>query len=385
MKSLADTSVLVLSKFIGKKEFFVKITERILTLVCQVHQVAGMKCFFRLAQLCEVRFFLNDVQNFSKYITCIFNLIAKDSTNEKFNYYFFEALSVLISKIFNDGDASSYELFNQIVLPYFKQIIMSQNTDLLGYVYQLKAYVVYQMKKIDELDNAIAEELVVKVSNWNSQSRSFFRPMHIYLKAIIVSCPQFFEGEYLSNIFTIAYEVLRNKEVKFAFDILDCVINNINIDSIGPERFIAFFKNAIYLLGELSNFKGNAFYINYLKGLLVFCAKLTVVYSVEFLFQILDSIQPGFFKNLVAELLPAIDTVQEKKIRSIVVYGLLKILETYQKIFSIDELLELCFKTTSLQMNLAYGNRPFTKKDEEVMETETVSNKLYFIKFDVTN
>jgi hypothetical protein len=122
------------------------------TIISKESDSFAMKCFFRTVFLTDSTILLGKLDNFVAIINHIVEKISKNTeSKEQYSYYFFEAIAIILTKIYKK-DLECYKYFTSQINSSIVKVISSPNQEVMGYGFQLVSFMMYFDQSVSEFN-----------------------------------------------------------------------------------------------------------------------------------------------------------------------------------------------------------------------------------------
>lgn len=150
MKNIKDSSISVCEPYLKNEELYSQIINCLTSIISKESDSFAMKCFFRTVYLTDSNVLVAMMDNFASIINHIILMISKNTeSKEQYSYYFFEATAIIIMKLFKK-DPAAYKYFASQINGSIINVISSPNQEVMGYGFQLVAFMMYFDQTISE-------------------------------------------------------------------------------------------------------------------------------------------------------------------------------------------------------------------------------------------
>ena len=140
MKNLKDSSISICEEYLKNEELYMKIINCLTSIISKESDSFAMKCFFRTVYLTDSSVLLGKLDNFANITNHICDMVSKNTdSKEQFSYYFFEAIAIILTKLYKK-DQNAYKYFSELINGSVIKAISSQNQEIMGYGFQLISY-----------------------------------------------------------------------------------------------------------------------------------------------------------------------------------------------------------------------------------------------------
>lgn len=372
MKDL-NTSELLSKNALNNQNTFTNLTNTIIKLISTECNIFAIRCLYRSLILTNPEFFKSIMPSLTTTLHQILKNIMLNSTQDEFNYFFFEICSFVMTKI-SSFDIKMVTQFENTLRSDLTLILSNSITDLMGYVFQFFSLYINLSNDTSEHYNKLLQSILFDLNSWNLNMKYMFSPFVAFLKVYLMKNQSFFSNQgIVDQIFKICEKLLTLKSFNQIFEILDYLLNCLNgMELINPlTNFLGLIYKTI-LENKTSNPK---VYRDLGTHLLLFISKMVIKLQCEAAIQIVTKIGGGI--NLLVELinlLPAADSVEDKKL---IFYSYSLILTSY--ISNIPEIeLKQIAKIILSELPLCYSFtlRFMSKKNEDISYAARNYNRL---------
>ncbi|XP_078362373.1 exportin-2-like isoform X2 [Oculina patagonica] len=244
-------------------------------------------------------------------------LVSKNPSKPQFNHYLFEAICCAI-RVICKADASAVTGFETTLFPVIQEILSNDVTEFLPYVFQVLSLLLEIRQDIPEPYMKLFPLLLSPVL-WerNGNIPPLVRLLQAYIEKgskIII------ESKKEMGLLGVFQKLIASKSNDHeGFYLLGSMVEHFEPSALSKHIQSVF----ILLFQRLQSSKTTKF----VKGLLVFLCLYAAKYGGTALMEIIDTIQPGLFGNIVEKILiPDVQKVSGSTEKRICAVGMTKLL-----------------------------------------------------------
>ncbi|CDR47565.1 CYFA0S33e00496g1_1 [Cyberlindnera fabianii] len=295
-----------------------------------------------------------------KNLLSIVAVISKNPSNPKFSHYTFESIAVLIK--YNGTTPQNWQGFMSATVPAFLELLGADVQEFVPYTFQILAYLLEIAPQGTPLPEPYKQLIQPLLSPSVWEFKGNIPAVTRLLQAIIsVDYSGFTDITALLGVFQKLISSKLNEY--YGFDLLESILFKFPDDKIGEYT-----KNiAVLLLQRLQNSRTE----KYVKRLVAFISKLTVIKSTDYAIEFLDQVQSGIFGTIYEQfLLPSIPNIGNLNEKKIVIIGFSHLITSSK--FLQGEYQKLLVPTleTLIQITTSESIRNATADTDEMMELE---------------
>ena len=157
MKSPKDSVTSLCEDLLKDEELYMKLISCLTSLVSSENlDPFAMKCFFRTVFLTDSDRLISVLDKFIGVIDSIITMILRITKEgkEQYSYYFFEALAIIMLKLFK-RDPNAYKYFSDKINSLVIKVVTSQAQEEMGYGFQLAGFMFYLDSNISDFNMVI--------------------------------------------------------------------------------------------------------------------------------------------------------------------------------------------------------------------------------------
>jgi exportin-2 (importin alpha re-exporter) len=240
----------------------------------------------------------------------IVEIISRNPSNPKFSHFTFESIGVLIK--FNHEN--NWAKFVEIALAKLLVILGSDVQEFVPYVFQIFAYLLEVSPSDTPLPDSFKHLIQPLLSPAVWEFRGNIPAVTRLLRALIGKDPNAF-GD-LTPLLGVFQKLISSKlNENHGFDLLESIILKFD-----DNKLANYLKNiAILLLQRLQNSRTEKF----VKKLILFISKISIIKSSTYSIQFFEQVQPGIFGTVYEQfLLPSTLNIANLSEKKIVIIGL---------------------------------------------------------------
>jgi hypothetical protein len=131
MKDIKETNKSTCEELFKKEDLYMNVLKCLTDIIVKNQDGYAMKCFFRTIFLTDQNILLKNIKSFASITNHIIGYIseAKDS-KEQYSYYFFEAIAIILTKLFKK-DTNAYKYFANSIQNKLISLITSSNIEIM--------------------------------------------------------------------------------------------------------------------------------------------------------------------------------------------------------------------------------------------------------------
>lgn len=224
---LKDAGKNFISKgIVNSNDIFPKLFNGISGIIGSSFNPIGIKCFLRMLNLADDSSYNNIMGSLSNGMNTILAQMIQNPGHSEFNYYFFEAISVIAKALSHRPDNNQMlKNFQSALNNNFMTILSNNLTDLLGYYVQYYTLYLHLTKDFSDNCNAILQN-VLNIQSWNLDLKYLFDSFIKFLKINFINNSQILNQQETPNkIFAICEQLKNLKCYKEMFVLLEFFVN----------------------------------------------------------------------------------------------------------------------------------------------------------------
>lgn len=335
------TNASLVKDAVNDQNTFIGLISTLVNIVSASINIFAMRCLFRTVFLTSESYYSPIIESLSNSINDILKMIIANPSEDQFNYYLFETISLVYRKL-GDVDRALYNHFDGVIKGNLIFIIENSITDLMPYAFQLFALQLSVSIDDNPLNDSFHQGLLSAIlfneSNWTLQMKYMVAPFVSYIKVAIIKCKMYFlsDNNNLSQLFNIIDKLLSLKAYSHAFELLDLIINFFDYPLISNKIKLLFYNFMVINNNlKVNNKKAHK---EFSKILIVFLAKLIIKTSVKDVIELIESASQGLTVNLLTELCEIIMDLDNNKNKKLVTYAYCSIMSNFYSSFDPDTL-----------------------------------------------
>lgn len=123
---------------VNNQQTFGELIGSLVNIVANKINIFAIRCFFRTVFLTSDTYYRDILGHLSESMNNILKLIISNPTEDQFNYFLFETISLILKKL-SSNDPQLYCMFEAAIKANLLMIITNNITDLMGYAFQILA------------------------------------------------------------------------------------------------------------------------------------------------------------------------------------------------------------------------------------------------------
>lgn len=241
----------------------------------------------------------------------IINIIAKNPSNPRFNHFTFESIAVIIKY----NHVTKWNEFVTGIMGSFLALLGEDVQEFVPYIFQIFAYLLEISPASQSLPDSYKQLVVPLLSPSVWEFKGNIPAVARLLKSIVAKDFNAFGNSEIEPLLGVFQKLISSKlNEDYGFELLESIVV-----SADEARIAGYSKNiAILLLQRLQNSRTEKF----VKRLISFISKVTIIKSSSYVIGFFDQVQPEIFGKITSQfLLPSLHNVNNLTEKKIAIVG----------------------------------------------------------------
>lgn len=251
-----------------------------------------------------------------KNLLSIVSIIAKNPSNPRFSHYTFESIAILIKYNHN----GNWNTLMNIIVPSFLELLGADVQEFVPYVFQILAFLLEVSPESEPLPDTYKQLIQPLLSPSVWEFKGNIPAVTRLLQAILVKDYAAFAD--LMALLGVFQKLISSKlNEYYGFDLLETILLKVPDDRLQP-----YVSNiGVLLLQRLQNSRTE----KYVKRLVCFVSKLTMIKSTDYSILFFEQVQSGIFGVIFEQfLLPSIANIGNLNDKKTVIIGLTHLIQS---------------------------------------------------------
>jgi exportin-2 (importin alpha re-exporter) len=293
-----------------------------------------------------------------KNLLSIVAIISKNPSNPRFSHYTFESIAVLIK--FNHKN--NWSSLISLIVPAFLELLGADVQEFVPYVFQILAYLLEVSPENESMPDTFKQLIQPLMSPSVWEFKGNIPAVTRLLQAILSKDYTGFTD--ITALLGVFQKLISSKlNEYYGFDLLESILLKFPDDKIQ-----GYTKNiAILLLQRLQNSRTE----KYVKRLVSFVSKLTMIKSTDYSIDFFEQVQPGIFGTIFEQFfIPSIPNIGNLTEKKFVIIGLAHLIQSPR--FLQGDFQKLLVPTLEIliQLTTSESIRALNADADEIIELE---------------
>mgnify|MGYP003293217226 CR=1 FL=1 len=305
----------VLKDIVNNNEMFSKLFSGIISIIERETNPMAMRCVLRIFNIADANCYIPNLNNISNTMNGILGKIIDNSGNGEFNYFYFEAISVISKNLANNQNngIGLLKSFEMSLSQNFNKIMETAVLDLMGAYIQYYTFFLHLSKDFSGNCNNVLQN-VLNIQSWNLNMKYLFGPFIKFLKINFLNNSQILNQPDTPNkIFSICEQLKNFKSYNEMFALLEFFVNFHSESSNYLNMVGNILKSTVDIFNSVKTSNPKSY--NELGTLIMMLlAKLSVHMDLDMLMNLVNQVGGFDFLTQISEFFDFINNTNDKKL-----------------------------------------------------------------------